>query len=107
MQEFANITGLQIHISHFPLGTSKWNKIVHKMFCFISKNWRGKPLISVEMVVNLISNTTTEQGLKIVCQKDDTVYPLSKVVTDEEFAGININKEAICGNWNYSISPLK
>ena len=71
LQELANITNLEIHVSHFPPGTSKWNKIEHKMFCFISKNWRGTPLISIETVINLISNTTTSKGLKIICVKDE------------------------------------
>ena len=72
----ANATGLEIHVSHLPPGTSKWNKIEHKMFCFISKNWQGMPLISIEAVINLIRNTTTKKGLKIVCVKDDNKYEL-------------------------------
>lgn len=107
LQDLANITDLEIHISHFPPGTSKWNKIEHKMFCYISKNWRGKPLISVEAVIHLISSTTTSKGLKIVCIKDDRHYELGTVVTDEEYAAINIRREEILGNWNYSILPRK
>lgn len=106
LQEFTNITGLEVHISHFPPGTSKWNKIEHRMFCFISKNWRGKPLISVETVISLISNTTTKKGLKIVCQKDETIYELSKVVTNEELLKINLKRELLFGNWNYVILPI-
>jgi hypothetical protein len=107
LQDFANITGLEVHVSHFPPGTSKWNKIEHKMFCYISKNWRGKPLISVEAVIRLISSTTTSKGLKIVCIKDENHYDLGTVVTDEEFAAINIVREDILGNWNYLILPRK
>ena len=106
LQELANITGLEVHVSHFPPGTSKWNKIEHKMFCYISKNWRGKPLISVEAVIHLISSATTLKGLKITCIKDDRNYELGTVVTDEEFAAINLKKEEILGTWNYSISPI-
>ena len=106
IQDLANITGLEIHISHFPPGTSKWNKIEHRMFCYISKNWRGKPLISVEAVIQLISSTTTTKGLTIVCVKDERYYKLGTVVTDEEFAAINIVREETLGNWNYAILPL-
>lgn len=105
LQEFANITGLEVHVSHLPPGTSKWNKIEHKMFCFISKNWRGKPLVSVEVIVHLIASTTTSKGLKIVCIEDKTHYELGAVVTDEEFAAINIVREKFHGNWNYAILP--
>ena len=105
LQELANITGLAIHVSHFPPGTSKWNKIEHKMFCYISKNWRGKPLISVETIINLISSTATSQGLKIVCKKDDNTYNLGNKVTDEELAQINIHPDMFHGDWNYSICP--
>jgi len=104
LQEFANITGLDAHVSHFPPGTSKWNKIEHKMFCFISKNWRGRPLISIETVVELISNTTTSKGLKIVCVEDSNKYELGRKVTDEEFAELNIIRDAFHGDWNYIIS---
>jgi len=107
LQDLANITGLEVHVSHFPPGTSKWNKIEHRMFCYISKNWRGKPLISVEAVIHLISSTTTSKGLKIVCVKDDRCYELGTVVTDEEFAAINIIREKTLGNWNYAILPNK
>ena len=107
LQDLANITGLEVHISHFPPGTSKWNKIEHKMFCYISKNWRGKPLISVEAVIQLISSTTTTKGLTIICVKDERHYALGTAVTDEEFAAINIVREETLGNWNYAILPSK
>ena len=107
LQEFANITGLEAHVSHFPPGTSKWNKIEHKMFCFISKNWRGTPLVSIETVIQLISSTTTTKGLKVVCIKDDRTYELGTKVTDEELAAINIVREAFHGDWNYKVLPRK
>jgi hypothetical protein len=75
------------------------------MFCFISKNWRGRPLISVETVIELISNTTTSKGLKIVCVKDENTYELGTKITDEEFAELNITRDVFHGDWNYIISP--
>jgi transposase len=105
LQEFANMTGLEVHISHFPPGTSKWNKIEHKMFCFISKNWRGRPLISIETVIELIANTTTSKGLRIVCVEDREKYKLGTKVTDEELANINMTRDAFHGDWNYVIAP--
>jgi len=105
LQEFANITGLETHISHFPPGTSKWNKIEHRMFCFIAKNWRGKPLITVETVINLISSTTTSKGLKIICVEDNNCYELGTIVTDEELAALNIVRDCFHGEWNYSFLP--
>lgn len=95
---------LEIHVSHFPPGTSKWNKVEHKLFCYISKNWQGKPLIDVETVVNLIGSTTTTTGLKVVCLRDDTEYPLAQTVSDEEFESIAIDKIAPFEEWNYKFS---
>jgi transposase len=106
LQQFSNRTGLELHISHFPPGTSKWNKIEHKLFCYISKNWQGKPLVDIETVVNLISNTTTDNNLKVICKRDDNFYPLSIKVSDEEFDSINCNKVELHGDWNYIISPV-
>jgi len=105
LQQFANRTGLEIYVSHFPPGTSKWNKIEHRLFCYISKNWAGKPLIDVETVVSLISNTTTKTGLSIVCERDDSVYPLAQKVSDKEFESINIHKISPFYEWNYIIFP--
>jgi len=105
LQEMANITGLSIHVSHFPSGTSKWNKIEHRLFCFISKNWRGRPLVSIETVVNLISSTTTSKGLKVICVVDNNKYELGIKVTDEELATINIVRDEFHGDWNYVIHP--
>lgn len=107
LQEIANITGLEIHVSHFPPGTSKWNKIEHKLFCYITKNWRGTPLISIETVINLISNTTTSKGLKVVGLKDDNKYELGIKITDEELAALNITRDAFHGDWNYVVLPEK
>jgi hypothetical protein len=84
LQAFANETGLTVHVSHFPPGTSKWNKIEHRLFSFISQNWRGKPLISYEVIVNLIGATTTKNGLVVGCGLDENVYPKGKKVSDEE-----------------------
>jgi transposase len=105
LQGFANATGLSVHVSHFPSGTSKWNKIEHKMFCYISKNWRGKPLVTIETTVELIASTTTKRGLKIHCVRDDNIYNLGETVTDTEFNSLNIVRDAFHGEWNYSILP--
>lgn len=107
LQEFADQSKLDVHVSHFPPGTSKWNKIEHRMFCYISSHWRGQPLISVESVITLIGSTTTESGLKIICVKDDSIYELGKKVSDDDFAAINIKNELTCPDWNYVIYPRK
>jgi len=106
LQQFANRTGLEIYVSHFPPGTSKWNKVEHRLFCFISKNWAGKPLIDVETVVNLISATVTKTGLAVICERDDRIYPLAQKVSDEDFDAINIRKLAPFTEWNYIIFPV-
>ena len=105
LQQFANITGLEIHVSHFPPGTSKWNKIEHRLFCYISKSWQGQPLIDIETVVQLISNTTTSKGLKVICRIDNNKYELSRKVPDEEYENIHIISEETLGDWNYIIMP--
>ena len=107
LQQFANHSGLKVHVSHFPPGTSKWNKIEHRMFCYITSHWKGQPLISVETVIQLIGSTTTTTGLKIKCMKDDTVYKIGKKVSDEEYATIKIKKVSTMPSWNYIISPNK
>ena len=107
LQQFANQSGLEVHVSHFPPGTSKWNKIEHRMFCYISKHWRGQPLISVEAVIQLIGSTTTTTGLKIICVKDETVYEIGVKVSDMDFASIKIKKLKTLSDWNYIISPKK
>lgn len=105
LQKLANEFCIRIHISHFPPGTSKWNKIEHRMFSFISKNWRGKPLIDRATVVNLIGNTTTKTGLKIRAWIDENTYEKGIKVSDEELSRVNMQKDAFHGEWNYMILP--
>jgi len=107
LQEFADQSGLEVHVSHFPPGTSKWNKVEHRLFCYISSHWRGQPLVSVEAVILLIGSTTTTAGLRVVCVKDDGVYKVGIKVSDEDFASINLQSEKTCPDWNYVISPHK
>jgi transposase len=105
LQKLADETGLSIQVSHFPPGTSKWNKIEHRLFAFISQNWRGKPLISHEVIVKLIAATSNKAGLKVECQLDTNIYPKAIKVSDEEMAEINIQRDSFHGEWNYTISP--
>jgi len=105
LQLFATETGLEIKVCHFPPGTSKWNKIEHRLFSFISKNWRGKPLESVEVIVNLIANTTTNKGLEVKASADKREYKKGLKVTDKEMNDINLKREYFRGDWNYNIQP--
>lgn len=105
LQKFADETRLHITVSHFPPGTSKWNKIEHRMFSHISMNWRGKPLTSHEVIVNLIANTTTEKGLKIQAELDINLYPKGIKISDEELSKINIKRDDFHGEWNYTMRP--
>jgi hypothetical protein len=105
LQRLADETGLQIQVCHFPPGTSKWNKIEHRMFSFVSLNWRGKPLESLEVIINLISATTTSTGLKVYARLDDRVYEKGVEVTDEQLAAVNITRHAFHGEWNYAVTP--
>ena len=105
LQKLADETGLSIQVCHFPPGTSKWNKIEHRLFSFISQNWRGKPLISHEVIVKLIAATTNRVGLKVECQLDTNLYPKAIKVSDKEMANINIQRDSFHGEWNYTISP--
>ncbi len=105
LQRFADESGLLVHICHFPPGTSKWNKIEHKMFSYISKNFRGKPLLTRETVVNLIANTTTKTGLRIEAVLDENEYAKGREVSDEEISGLNIFGEVFHPEWNYAIKP--
>jgi hypothetical protein len=107
LQRFANRSGLLLYVSHLPPGTSKWNKVEHRLFCFISKSWAGRPLVDVQTVVNLISSTTTRKGLRVVCQSDGGVYLRAKKVDDKEFEVINISRILPHGEWNYIIAPIK
>jgi hypothetical protein len=105
LQKLADEMGLSIQVCHFPPGTSKWNKIEHRLFSFISQNWRGKPLISYEVIVKLIAATTNRVGLKVECQLDTNLYPKAIKVSDQEMADINIQRDSFHGEWNYTISP--
>jgi hypothetical protein len=105
LQELADETGLKISVCHFPPGTSKWNKIEHRMFCHITKNWRGRPLTSRAVVVNLIGSTTTTTGLTIHAELDEGEYPAGTKVTDEVLAGVCIKRNKFHGEWNYTILP--
>lgn len=105
IQKLANETGLEISVCHFPPGTSKWNKIEHRMFSQISKNWRGKPLESLAVIVNLIAATTTRTGLAIQCQLDSSQYPKGIKISDKELASVNMIGDAFHPDWNYSILP--
>lgn len=105
LQKLADETGLEIAVCHLPPGTSKWNKIEHRLFSYISQNWRGKPLISHEVIVNLIAATTTNPGLKVRCQLDTQSYPTGTVVSDDELAQVNLRPHDFHGEWNYVISP--
>ena len=105
LQKLANETGIKISVCHFPPGTSKWNKIEHRMFSFITKNWRAKPLISLEVVVNLIANTTTAKGLKVKAREDKREYLKGIKITDKEMNALKLRKNNFRGEWNYTISP--
>ena len=105
LQKFANETELSIAVCHLPPGTSKWNKIEHRLFSFITQNWRGKPLVSHEVIVNLIAATTTKEGLRVECRLDTNSYPKGIKVTKEEIDRININRDYFHGEWNYTIYP--
>ena len=105
LQKLSNRIGLVIRVRHFPPGTSKWNKIEHRLFSFISKNWRGKPLLTHAIIINLISSTKTEKGLEVSCMLDKNNYPIGIKVSDEEYAKINIFRENFHGDWNYIIKP--
>jgi hypothetical protein len=105
LQTLADDLALPVRVCHFPPGTSKWNKIEHRLFSFISMNWRGRPLISHEVIVNLIGSTTTRSGLTVRAQLDTNIYPKGIKIPDETFAAINIERDAFHGEWNYRIKP--
>jgi len=107
LQKMANQTGLTITVCHFPPGTSKWNKIEHRMFSFITKNWRGKPLTDRATIVNLIGSTKTEEGLKIRCELDTNDYPKGIKVSDAQMEKVKLKKHEFHGDWNYTIYPSK
>ena len=103
--QLADETGLTIQVCHYPPGTSKWNKIEHRMFCFITQNWRAMPLVSLYVAIALIAHTTTKKGLSIRCDLDPDLYPKGIKVSDAEMASLNITRDAFHPEWNYKISP--
>ena len=107
LQELADELGLKIHVCHFPPGTSKWNKIEHRMFCHITENWRGRPLVSHAVVVNLIGSTRTRTGLRILAELDTNTYEKGIKVTNEELAGVRLKRDKFHGEWNYTVLPHK
>jgi transposase len=106
LQLFANDTGLEITVSHYPPGTSKWNKIEHRLFSYISMNWKAKPLVSVQFVVDMIAATTTKKGLIVKSKIDKSLYEKGQKISDEELYEMNITKDTFHGEWNYKISPV-
>jgi hypothetical protein len=105
LQRLADHTGLRIAVCHFPPGASKWNKIEHRMFCHLTENWRGRPLVDHEVIVNLIANTTTAAGLRIRAALDRRRYPTGKQVTPAEVAAVRLEPDPFHGDWNYVITP--
>ena len=105
LQKLANELGIDIRVHHLPPGTSKWNKIEHRLFSFVSMNWRAKPLVSYRVIVDLISATTTDTGLVVRCELDPKVYKKGIVVSDQEMSQINLIPEEFHGEWNYTLRP--
>jgi hypothetical protein len=105
LQDLADATGLTLHVCHFPPGTSKWNKIEHRLFCHVTQNWRGRPLVSHDVIVSLIGRTTTDKGLKVRAALDAARYPTGVKVSDAELAAVNLERDAFHGEWNYTIAP--
>ena len=105
LQKLSDLIGIPIRVCHFPAGTSKWNKIEHRLFSFASVNWRGKPLYDYATIINLIASTTTSTGLKVYARLDQTDYPKGIEVTDAELANVNIERHEFHGDWNYTIHP--
>jgi transposase len=107
LHDLAIHLGMGVHVCHFPPGTSKWNKIEHRMFCHITQNWRGRPLLSHEIVINLIANTTTQSGLKIQAALDQGIYPTGIMVSDRELDAVNLKRAQFHGEWNYILLPSR
>jgi hypothetical protein len=105
LQKLANEIGVAITVAHLPPGTSKWNRIEHRLFAFITQNWRGKPLVSHQVIVQLIGATTTKTGLSVACRIDDNLYPKGVTVSDDEIEALNLRCDKFHGEWNYTISP--
>jgi len=107
LQSLANELGIEITVCHLPPGTSKWNKIEHRLFSFITQNWRGRPLISYQTIVQLIAATTTKAGLKVRSEIDANTYPKGVKVEDDEMAALKIRPHEFHGEWNYTINPKR
>jgi hypothetical protein len=105
LQQFADATGLRVRVCHYPPGTSKWNKIEHRLFCHITRNWRGRPLVSLQVIVSLIGTTTTATGLRVQAALDTHTYPVGVKVTKQQYATINLHRADFHGDWNYTITP--
>jgi hypothetical protein len=105
LQKLADETGLTLHVCHFPPGTSKWNKIEHRLFAFITQNWRGQPLLSHQVIVNLIAGTTTRTGLLVRAALDPRPYETALKVSDAELARLRLTPDTFHGEWNYTLSP--
>src|SRR5437588_12338324 len=105
LPKLADEIGLEISVCHFPPGTSKWNKIEHRLFSFISQNWRGKPLISHAVIINLIAATTTATGLTVKSKLDTNTYPAGLKVSDRQMAELQLRRDKFHGDWNYSLLP--
>jgi hypothetical protein len=105
LQKLADETQLSLYVCHFPPGTSKWNKVEHRLFSFISSNWRGEPLRDYETVVKLIARTTTAKGLKVTCKLDRRKYPTGRKVSNDEMKRVRIERNKFHGEWNYIIKP--
>jgi hypothetical protein len=105
LQRLADQLDIDIEVHHLPPGTSKWNKIEHRLFSFISQNWRAKPLVSYQVIIDLIAATTTKTGLTVQCELDPNIYPKGLVVSDKQMDALNITRARFHGDWNYTISP--
>ena len=107
LQKFADETGIELHVHHYPPGTSKWNKIEHRLFCRITQNWRGRPLSDHTTIVELIGATTTKTGLKVECALDTRTYEKGIKVSDAEMATLNLTGDDFHPEWNYTIKPRR
>jgi hypothetical protein len=105
LPQFADETGLRVRVSHFPPGTSKWNKIEHRLFCHNTQNWRGKPLRTFETTVDLIGNTRTAAGLRVQAMLDERAYPTGETVTDDQMSALSLKRDDFHGDWNYELHP--
>lgn len=105
LQKLADDIGLEVTVCHLPPGTSKWNKIEHRLFCHITKNWKAQPLISYETVVNLIANTTTKKGLKVKAELDDKKYDLGKKPSKKDMESLSMTRHEVNPRWNYTLTP--